>query len=518
MLLVCMLPLPMILTAFQRYPLESRQDHWLPLGWRGRGGAARDAGRTREAWAGRPVTPRGGPARDVGPARDARLGRAAGAPTRPGQLSAGRDRVAAVLPGPASGAPQMTDSQSPQLRPTPLTAVHERLGAKLTGFAGWLMPLRYRSETAEHQAVRTAAGIFDLSHMGEIMVTGPDAAAALDYALVGQPSALAPGRARYTMICAPDGGVIDDLIVYRLAEAEFLVVANAANTAAVLAELAERAADRGADRGADVTDRTDDYALIAVQGPRAAVHSQAAHQRGSQPGSLLRQLSRDRRRPSGPAGPHRIHRRGRLRVVHPPRRRRGHLGRGDQRGRGSDGLVPAGLAARDTLRLEAAMPLYGNELGPDVTPFDAGLGRVVKLDKPGDFVGRAALARRAAAAPERVLVGLTGRSRRIPRHGYGVPARWQSVRHGNQRRAIPDPGQADRHGLHQAGRRERGPNRRRRVAGSPSTSGAAPSQPTWWSCRSTAGRPDRAAAGLLWCTICLVHNRSRTEGCYDRSR
>ena len=142
----------------------------------------------------------------------------------------------------------MTDSQSPQLRPTPLTAVHERLGAKLTGFAGWLMPLRYRSETAEHQAVRTAAGIFDLSHMGEIMVTGPDAAAALDYALVGQPSALAPGRARYTMICAPDGGVIDDLIVYRLAEAEFLVVANAANTAAVLAELAERAADRGADR------------------------------------------------------------------------------------------------------------------------------------------------------------------------------------------------------------------------------------------------------------------------------
>src|SRR6202451_1085802 len=105
---------------------------------------------------------------------------------------------------------------APQPRHTPLTGVHERLGATLTDFAGWLMPLRYGSETAEHNAVRKAAGLFDLSHMGEIMVTGPDAAAALDYALVGQPSALAPGRARYTMICAPDGGILDDLIVYRL--------------------------------------------------------------------------------------------------------------------------------------------------------------------------------------------------------------------------------------------------------------------------------------------------------------
>src|SRR3974377_737616 len=109
----------------------------------------------------------------------------------------------------------MTDPQAPPLRRTPLTGVHERLGAMLTGFAGWLMPLRYGSETAEHQAVRNAAGLFDLSHMGEIAVPGPGAAAALDYALVGNMSALAPGRARYTMICAPDGGVLDDLIVHR---------------------------------------------------------------------------------------------------------------------------------------------------------------------------------------------------------------------------------------------------------------------------------------------------------------
>src|ERR1700738_4316718 len=131
-----------------------------------------------------------------------------------------------------------------QLRQSPLLPVHQRLGATLTGFAGWQMPLRYGSETAEHNAVRTAAGLFDLSHMGEIAVTGPGAAAALDYALVGQPSALAPGRARYTMICAPDGSILDDLIVYRLASGEFLVVANAVNTEVVFRELTARAGPR----------------------------------------------------------------------------------------------------------------------------------------------------------------------------------------------------------------------------------------------------------------------------------
>src|SRR6202451_3435658 len=133
----------------------------------------------------------------------------------------------------------------------------------MTSFAGWQMPLRYGSETAEHQAVRRAAGLFDLSHMGEIAVTGPGAGAALDYAVTGQPSSMAPGRARYTMICAADGGVLDDLIVYRLADQEFLVVANAANTGVVDSALRERA------DGHDVriTDQTDAYALIAIQGP-----------------------------------------------------------------------------------------------------------------------------------------------------------------------------------------------------------------------------------------------------------
>src|SRR6516225_10380142 len=157
-------------------------------------------------------------------------------------------------------------SQVTSSRQTPLYDVHARLGAVMTSFAGWQMPLRYGSEIAEHQVVRHAAGLFDLAHMGEIAVSGAGAGAALDYALVGQLSALAPGRARYTMICAPDGGVVDDLIVYRLGETEYMVVANAANTAVVAAALRDRAAGHDA----QVTDQTAEYALIAIQGPRAA--------------------------------------------------------------------------------------------------------------------------------------------------------------------------------------------------------------------------------------------------------
>src|SRR6266568_2764407 len=135
---------------------------------------------------------------------------------------------------------QMTSSAE-RSRQTPLHAVHARLGATMTSFAGWQMPLRYASETAEHRAVRRAAGLFDLSHMGEIVVSGPRAGAVLDYALTGFLSVLRPGRARYTMICAEDGGVLDDLVVYRQHEDEYLVIANAANTGVVLAALRERA-------------------------------------------------------------------------------------------------------------------------------------------------------------------------------------------------------------------------------------------------------------------------------------
>jgi aminomethyltransferase len=296
--------------------------------------------------------------------------------------------------------------------------VHERLGAVMTSFAGWQMPLRYASETAEHQAVRHAAGLFDLSHMGEIRVTGPEAGAALDYALTGHLSAVRPGRARYTMICAPDGGVLDDLVVYRLGEQEFLVIANAANTPVVYDELRSRAAGRDA----VVTDATADYALVAIQGPAAAgilaplltgIDLGAMKYYAGAFGEVAgRQAWVARTGYTGEDG---------FEVYCRPEDAEAVWDALTSAG-ATAGLVPAGLAARDTLRLEAGMPLYGNELGPDVTPFEAGLGRVVKFDKPGDFVGRAALAARAASGPTKQLAGLVISGRRIPRHGYPVLA------------------------------------------------------------------------------------------------
>jgi aminomethyltransferase len=299
------------------------------------------------------------------------------------------------------------------VRQTPLHAVHERLGATMTEFAGWLMPLRYRSETAEHNAVRTSAALFDLSHMGEIAVTGPGAGEALDYALCGWLSTLVPGRARYTMLCAPDGGVLDDLVVYRQAPDRFLVVANAANTAVVLAELRERCA------GAAVQDETGRTALIAIQGPNGAgILSRVTdlaldgirYYTGSYADVAKRQAWVARTGYTGEDG---------FEIFCAPEDAE-HIWMALSDAAG--GLTAAGLAARDTLRLEAGMPLYGNELIANVTPYEAGLGRVVKLDKPGDFVGRAALESRAKEGPRRVLTGLTGKSRRVPRHGYAVLA------------------------------------------------------------------------------------------------
>lgn len=303
-------------------------------------------------------------------------------------------------------------------RLTALDALHRALGATMTDFAGWQMPLRYTSEREEHQAVRTGAGLFDLSHMGEITVTGPQAGEALDHALVGHLSALPVGRARYTMICAPDGGILDDLIVYRLAEAEYLVVANAANAQTVLDAVTERAAGFTA----AVRDDRDAYALLAVQGPRSPEIL------GSLTDADLAGLKYYAGLPGTVAGvPALIARTGYTGedgfelFVAPGDA--GRLWEALTEAGAPAGLVPCGLSCRDTLRLEAGMPLYGHELTAAVTPFDAGLGRVVKFDKPGDFVGRDALAaaeRKAAAHPPRTLVGLIAEGRRVPRAGYRV--------------------------------------------------------------------------------------------------
>ena len=313
-------------------------------------------------------------------------------------------------PGPAG------DRRPP--RRTPLHDEHAALGARFVDFAGWSMPVRYASDVAEHHAVRTAVGVFDLSHMGEVEVAGAGAAEALDRALVGQLSALRVGGARYSMVCAADGGVLDDLVVYRLDPERFLVVANAANVEVVAAALAERAAGSGA----TVTDASADWALVAVQGPRAAALLADVVGGGGASVDPLRYYSWSP---------------GRLAGAEVLLARTGYTGEdGFEVFVASDravdvwravlaagpahGLTACGLGARDTLRLEAGMPLYGHELTRDVTPYDAGLARVVKLGKPVDFVGRDALERRAAQRGERTLVGLVAAGRRSPRTGHRV--------------------------------------------------------------------------------------------------
>ncbi len=320
---------------------------------------------------------------------------------------------------------------------TALHEEHKKLGASFTDFGGWQMPLKYTSELAEHHAVRNAAGIFDLSHMGEVWVTGPGAAAFLDYALVGKISAMAVGKAKYSLICNEDGGIIDDLIVYRRpASAEaagtesadrFLVVPNAGNAATVAAALAERAA------GFEVVvdDVSVDTSLIAVQGPKAEeillrLVPAAQHE-----------LVTGLKYYAGVEVPFLVAGAGQELLL----ARTGYTG--------EDGfeifvdnadaaalwqaviaiadegeLTPAGLACRDSLRLEAGMPLYGNELSLEGDPFAAGLGPVVALSKEGDFVGKAALAAKkdagAGTSTGRKLVGLKGLGRRAGRAHYPV--------------------------------------------------------------------------------------------------
>ncbi|MFB6721144.1 glycine cleavage system aminomethyltransferase GcvT [Kribbella sp. NPDC056345] len=300
-------------------------------------------------------------------------------------------------------------------RATPLAAEHQQLGASFTDFAGWTMPVRYTSDIAEHNAVRTTAGLFDLSHMGQLEVVGACAARALDHSLVGTPSKIGIGRARYSMLCAEDGGIIDDLVVYRLADDHFLIVANASNTAVVREELKQRIAGFET----ELRDTTDDWALIAVQGP---VSAQIVAELTDADLAGLKYYAITETK---------------LANSNVLLARTGYTGEDGfeiycrpadaaqiwaelQRAGAPYELKPCGLACRDTLRLEAGMPLYGNELSRELTPFEAGLGRVVAFGKEEDFVGREALARRRDEGAQQVLVGLTSSGRRSPRSGYVV--------------------------------------------------------------------------------------------------
>lgn len=298
---------------------------------------------------------------------------------------------------------------------SPLESTHAELGARMTDFAGWNMPLRYGSALDEHHAVRTVAGLFDLSHMGEIIVEGPDAGAALDFAMIGYLSKLAIGQARYTMICNADGMVIDDLVVYRRGDDRFMVVANASNAPVVAAALVERAADFDA----AVIDESLTTSLVAVQGPAAeaitieltgdSAVADVKYYRGMESQVVGTPAFVARTGYTGEDG---------FEIYVQPEKAV-ELWHAAMAAGGSSGIVPVGLAARDTLRLEAGMALYGHELDLTTTPFDAGAGRMIKFDKPGDFVGRAALEAKIDE-PHSSLIGLEVSGKRPARDGYPV--------------------------------------------------------------------------------------------------
>lgn len=313
---------------------------------------------------------------------------------------------------------------------SPLHDLHVAAGASFTDFAGWQMPVRYTSDLEEHLAVRERAGIFDISHMGEIEISGPDAAAFCDYALAAKLSATQPGQAKYSLLLTDEGGVVDDLIVYRRDEDRFLVIANAGNRHAVVDALRARIAPFRS----TLVDVSDDMSLIAVQGPAArAILHDTAGLTINDGDTELAELGYYRFAIAtfmpGISGSPAAHQGGAEVLI----ARTGYTGEdgfelylenaaapalwqalvtaGE-----AHGLSLAGLAARDTLRLEAGMPLYGHELGLHISPHQARLERTVALTKP-DFVGRDAV-EQFQPGSARVLVGLTAEGRRAARAEY----------------------------------------------------------------------------------------------------
>ena len=297
-----------------------------------------------------------------------------------------------------------------ELKRTPLRDFHAAHGARLVDFAGWEMPVQYRSILEEHKAVRRAAGLFDVSHMGEVDVRGPEAAQFLNHLVTNDVAKLFPGRVLYSPMCYPDGGVVDDLLVYMWGPQNYFLCINAGNIAKDLAWIREQAKKFAV----VIADRSGDYALLAVQGPRAAAIVQ------SLTGAKLGLVKYYHFVEGSVAG------------VHALISRTGYTGEdgfelyinaGDAVALATEilatgaplGLELAGLGARDSLRLEAGYPLYGHEITQDISPLTAGLGWTVKLDKGADFIGRAALLKeKENGAPRKIVFFKTG-DRRIVR-------------------------------------------------------------------------------------------------------
>ena len=316
----------------------------------------------------------------------------------------------------------MTDASAPARLKTPLHGRHVALGAKMVPFAGWEMPVQYAGITEEHLAVRRAAGLFDVSHMGEIEVAGADALAAVQRISTNDASRLEVGQAQYSALATPEGTFVDDLLVYRLADDHFLLVVNAANIAAGFEWIRDGIAGVGDAVAVNTSSR---YALLAVQGPLALDVVQSLTDVDLAAIGYYRFAT------------------GEVAGIRSTISRTGYTGEDGfeifaapqtadrlwaalmSAGR-HDGLQPAGLGARDTLRLEAAMRLSGQDIDRTTTVLEAGLGWIVGWEKP-DFIGRDALVRQREAGVDRKLVGFEMAGPGIARHGYAVFAGGERV-------------------------------------------------------------------------------------------
>lgn len=303
----------------------------------------------------------------------------------------------------------MSESTEP-LKKTPLNEVEKALGGKMVDFGGWELPVQFSGILDEHEAVRTDVGVFDVSHMGEITVRGPQALELLQRATCNDVAKLVDGRAHYTGLLYPNGGFVDDILIYRLAPNDFFVVVNASNSDKDFAWLQQAA--QGLD--VDVRNVSADYAQLAIQGPNA---ERVLQTMTSVPLADIQYYHFDRGDVDGAAAI--VSRTGYtgedgfevyVTPEHAPRILQKLV---------DAGVKACGLGARDTLRLEAKMALYGNDIDDTSTPIEADLAWIVKLDK-GDFTGRNVLAREKQEGPRRKLVGFEMVDRGIARHGYPI--------------------------------------------------------------------------------------------------
>lgn len=303
---------------------------------------------------------------------------------------------------------------------TALYEEHQKLGGRLIDFGGWELPVQYTGTVDEHQTCRSTAGLFDVSHMGEVLVEGPDAEGFLNYLLTNDVRRLNHGQAQYTLMCNHEGGILDDLLVYRRDKNRFFLVVNAGNTETDYEWMRDKYAE-AAQRFPKVklSNESANYTQIAIQGPKSEAilqkftHTDLKSMRyywftdGKVYADIPALIAR-----TGYTGEDGFE-------VYVPWDRGPELWRALMEEGAEVGLKPCGLGARDTLRLEMRFPLYGHELTTETNPFEAGLGWVVKMDKE-DFVGKAALAEAKKKGNKRKLAGFKLKERGIPRQGYPI--------------------------------------------------------------------------------------------------